>query len=580
MGLVSELRRRNVFRMAVVYVVAAWLVMQVGEVLVTLGNLPNWVGPAILALLAVGFPIALIVSWFYELTPEGISLEKDVEAAESITHITGRRMDFIVIALLGAAVIVFAYDKWWTPPPQKSIAVLAFENMSGDPEQEYFSDGISEELLNLLAQIPELTVISRSSAFSFKGKDIAVPKMAEQLNVAHVLEGSVRKVGNRVRITVQLIETSSDSHLWSESFDRELDDIFTVQDEISAAVVEQLKVTLLGEAPKVERVDPEAYALLLQARHLYRQRNAESYEQSIALYEKALVIDPGYAAAWGGLARTYSVQANSGLRPYHEGYALARNAANMALAIDPGYAPAHATLGLNTMTDDHDLAAAARHFERALALDPNNTDILRAAVALPMVLGRLDQSIALAKHVITRDPVNPNGHSNLGYSYLCAGRWDDAIASFQTALRLSPGFSGAHYLVGKAQLLRGEGEAALTAIQREEFEVYRLLGLVMAHHALGRAVASDEALADLIEKHEQEWAYNIAYVLAYRNEVDRAFEWLDKAVEYGDPGLLDISIEPLFNNIHADPRWLPFLESIGMAPEQLNAIKFEVNVPQ
>ncbi len=185
MRLVSELRRRNVLRMAVLYVVAAWLILQVAEVLIALAKLPDWIGTTTLILLAVGFPIALVFSWFYELTPEGISLEKDVKPGESMTHVTGRRLDFIVISLLCAAVILFAYDKWWTgPPPEKSIAVLAFENMSGDPEQEYFSDGISEELLNLLAQIPELTVISRSSAFSFKGQNIAIPAVAEQLNVA------------------------------------------------------------------------------------------------------------------------------------------------------------------------------------------------------------------------------------------------------------------------------------------------------------------------------------------------------------------------------------------------------------
>ena len=225
MGLISELRRRNVLRMAVLYAIAAWLIMQVAEVIMDLANLPDWIGPTILGLLAVGFPIALIFSWFYELTPEGLSLEKDVDRAESITHVTGRRLDFIVISLLLAAVILFAYDKWWIGgPPEQSIAVLAFDNMSADPDQEYFSDGISEELLNLLAQIPELTVISRSSSFSFKGKDIAIPTLAEQLNVAHVLEGSVRKVGNRVRITAQLIDARSDSHLWSASYERNLDD--------------------------------------------------------------------------------------------------------------------------------------------------------------------------------------------------------------------------------------------------------------------------------------------------------------------------------------------------------------------
>jgi TolB-like protein len=239
MRLVSELRRRNVFRMAVLYLVAAWLVMQVAEVIIDLANLPDRIGPIILGLLVVGFPIALLFSWFYELTAEGVSLEHDIDPTESTNFVADRRLDFIVIALLCAAVILFAYDKWRLPgPPEKSIAVLPFENLSADPAQEYFSDGISEDLLNLLAQIPELRVISRSSAFSFKGKDIAIPALAGQLNVAHVVEGSVRKIGDRVRITAQLIEARSDSHLWSESYDRKLDDIFAVQDEIAAAISE------------------------------------------------------------------------------------------------------------------------------------------------------------------------------------------------------------------------------------------------------------------------------------------------------------------------------------------------------
>ena len=206
MGLWSELRRRNVLRMAALYVVAAWLVMQVAEVLIGLANLPEWIGPAVLALLAVGFPIALVLSWFYELTPAGISREGETEAADILAHASGRRVDLVVIALLAAGLLLFAWDKWWVgPPPEKSIAVLAFENMSGDASQEYFSDGISEEILNLLAQMPELTVISRSSAFSFKGKDVPLPAIAEQLNVAHVLEGSVRQSGDKLRITAQLI---------------------------------------------------------------------------------------------------------------------------------------------------------------------------------------------------------------------------------------------------------------------------------------------------------------------------------------------------------------------------------------
>ena len=308
----SELKRRNVLRMAVLYAVAAWVILQVAEVLIELAKLPDWIGTTTLWLLAVGFPIALIFSWFYEITSEGISLEKDVDRAESITHVTGRRLDFIVISLLCAAVILFAYDKWWMDgQPQQSIAVLPFVNMSDDASNEYFSDGISEELLNLLTKIPELRVISRSSAFSYKGKGIDIPTIAAQLNVTHVLEGSVRKAGNRVRITAQLIEARTDTHLWSETYDRSLDNIFAIQDEIATAVVEQLKVVLLHDAPIARETNPEAYALYLQGLHLRRQNTARSLEQAQTLLQQALASDPGYAAAWDELSSVYISQGSN-----------------------------------------------------------------------------------------------------------------------------------------------------------------------------------------------------------------------------------------------------------------------------
>ena len=581
MSLVSELRRRNVLRMVVLYVIAAWLIIQVADVLIDLAKLPDWIGTTTLGLLAVGFPIALIFSWFYELTPAGISREKDVAPEESITHATGRRLDFIVISLLCAGIILFAYDKWWIGgPPQQSIVVLPFVNISGDASNEYFSDGISEELLNLLTKIPELRVISRSSAFSYKGKDIDIPTIAEELNVAHVLEGSVRKAGNQVRITAQLVEARTDTHLWSETYERTLDDIFATQDEIAARVVEQLKVTLLGDAPTVQATDPKAYSLVLQARYLGRQVTPDADEKSIALFEQALVIDPDYAAAWAGLANGYANQAGQGLRPFDEGYTLAREAASQALVLDPAYAPAHGSLARIAMAYDRDMLAAARHYERALAMEPANTDSISSASTLAASLGRLDQAIALAEYAVARDPVSPSGHANLGLFYRDAGRLDEAIASFRTTLTLSPGYIGAQHFIGEALLLKGEPESALVAMQKEAFEGWRLIGLVMAHYALGQAAASDAALSELIEKYEQEWAYNIAYVLAFRGEADRAFEWLNKAVAYNDPGLAEITIEPLFANIHFDPRWLPLLENIGKSPEQLAAIEFKLTLPE
>ena len=460
----------------------------------------------------------------------------------------------------------------------KSIAVLPFVNMSDDAGNEYFSDGISEELLNLLAKIPELRVISRSSAFSFKGKDMKVADVARELNVAHILEGSVRKAGNQVRITVQLIEARSDTHLWSETYDRMLDDIFAIQDEIAAAVVAQLKVTLLGAAPVVRETDPQAYALYLQGRHLRRQMTAEGNEQAQALLQQALAIDPGFAAAWEELGSVYFNQVPINQRPIDEGYTLAREATNKALAIDPDYAMAHASLGSIAMIYDNDLAATARHFERALQLEPANTVIIISAAHLTASLGRPDEALALIEFAVSRDPVNPIGHFILGSYYIRAGRWDEAIASFRTALTLSPGSNMAQYQIGIALLLKGEPQAALEVMQLEADVLDRMFGLPMVYHALGKKDESDAALAALIEQDERDAAYGIACVLAYRGEADSAFEWLDRAVEYRNPALSGILDEPLFANIHDDPRWQPFLESIGKSPEQLAAIEFEVTL--
>jgi TolB-like protein/Tfp pilus assembly protein PilF len=606
MSLYHELKRRNVFRVAAAYLASAWLLVEVAGTLFPIYGLVDDAIRIVVTLLAIGLPITLVLSWVYELTPEGLKLGKDIDRARPTPRASTRRLDRAIIVLLTLALGYFAFDKFVLDPQQdvmiaetaaqagaeqaleqaqhgmwneKSIAVLPFVNMSDDAGNEYFADGISEELLNLLTKIPELRVISRSSAFFYKGKDIKLTEVARELNVVHILEGSVRKAGNQVRITTQLIDAHSDTHLWSETYDRELDDIFAIQDEIAAAVVAQLKITLLGDAPTVKETDPQAYALFLQGRHLHRQFSAESLEQAQELLQQALAIDPGYAAAWDGLGLVYEDQPNLGLRPFDEGYTLAREAVNKALAIDPNYALAHASLGWIAMTYENDLVAAARHFERALQLEPGNPDIIRQAADLTASLNRLDKAIALIEFALARDPVSSASHLNLGLYYTWAGRWDEAIASFSTALTLNPGSSTTQYLIGVALLFKGDPQAALEAMQLEETSVWRMIGLPLAYHALGQAGESNAALAALIEQHEQGWAYNIAYILAYRGEADRAFEWLAKAVEYKDAGLSGIVTEPLFSSIHDDPRWLPFLESIGKSPAQLDAIEFNVKLP-
>ena len=463
--------------------------------------------------------------------------------------------------------------------PPKSIAVLPFRNLSEDKDNAFFADGISEELLNLLSKVPQLQVAARTSSFSFKGKQIEIPEIARKLHVANVLEGSVRKSGDQLRITAQLVRAAEGYNLWSETYDRKLDDIFKIQDEIAGEVVKQLKVTLLGAKPTVRETDPKAYTLYLQAVQLGRQGTPEAYTQSDALFRRVLEIDPRYAPAWHGLANNFRDEANMGLLPTSEGYARARAAEEKALALDPNYAPAHSVLG-RIAANNNDFLNAAKHFERAVALDPTDLNVLGNSAQFLQSLGRLQEGLALQEAVVRRDPVNMKALFNLGNDQLPMGQFDEAIASYRSVLSLSPGYGLAHYQICEAMLHKGDAPAALAEIEQEKSEVWRLIGLPMAYHALGRKTESDAALATLIAKNEKDAPYNIAYVYAFRGDADKAFEWLDKAVQYQDPGLSHIAVENLFDKIHSDPRWLPFLRKIGQAPEQLAKIQFKVTLPR
>lgn len=595
--LFAEFKRRHVFRVAAVYGVVAFVVLQVADILVPALHLPEdfTTGVALIALL--GFPLAIVLAWAFEVTPDGvqrISEASPAEIEELIAQPASKRWSAGLAALVGVAALLAG--AWWvgrqsgtsggtggatedsTGPPAISIAVLPFTDMSPDGDQEYFSDGISEELLNLLAKLPELRVAARTSSFSFKGQNLTAEQLGDTLRVRYLIEGSVRKDDDQVRVTAQLIDTADRSHVWSNVWDRKMQDIFAIQDEIAADVADQLKVTLLGGPPMVEETDPEAYALVLRARRLDEQLTPASMERAVEMYRQALAIDPDYAAGWAGLGDTYRTQSDLGLRAFDEGYALAREAAERALALNPGHAHAHSVLGSISLSR-YDLPTAANHFEQALALDPGDATIVSRAAELLWALGRIEEAIRFFEYRVARDPVSPDGHSGLGRSYLGTGRMDEAVQAFRTTLELNPASSVMHSHLGTALLYEGEPEAALAAVRKEPVEAWRLIGLVEVYDALGRTAESDAALAELISRYEQGAAWNIAYVVAYRGEVDRTFRWLDRAVEYADPGLVEIFIRPELEILHDDPRWPAFLERIGSSPEQLANIEFEVSLP-
>lgn len=556
--LFDELKRRKVFRTGIAYVIAAWVVVQVVETIMPSFGFSDTVVRVVVLALAAGLPLALVVSWVYDISPEGFKRD----------------------AYAGPPVLLGSQSEAQTDPPSKySIVVLPFLSMSDDPSNEYFSDGISEELLNLLTRVPDLRVISRTSAFAYKDKSMRVGEIARELNVANVLEGSVRKDGNNVRITAQLIDARTDMHLWSRTFEREFESIFAIQDEIAAAVVDELRVKIIGDPPTVSRTSPDAYALHLQSKHLAQLQTAESVRKAVDLRKEALKIDPTFAAAWLGLSNDYTNLDALRLMPSQTARELSRKALDHALQHAPNLAYAHDRLAWDNFVYRGDLSTAARCFSQALHLEPANTAIIGNISMFLSALGRFAQAIRFGQFQISRDPANPNAYTNLGIRYRMAGKYKEANMAFSKAITLSPSVAGVYHELGGTLVVVGDIESAETAFQKEPLDVFRKIGLAMTCFAKSDETTSDQLMKDVIQEFDADIAYYVAQVMAYRGDSDKAFEWLDKAKEANNTDLFDVISEPLLANLHDDHRWLPFLKSIGRSPEQLAAIEFEVELP-
>jgi adenylate cyclase len=601
MSFIKELKRRNVFRVGIAYTVIAWLLLQVADVVLNNIDAPAWVFRAILLVLALGFPVAALFAWVFEMTSEGLMREKEVDRSESITRNTGRKLDFTIIGLMGVALVYFAWDKFsggavedttlpsaspatvqlpdavsnevaGTPaklqvtaiPASRSIAVLPFADMSPEGDQEYLSDGIAEELLNLLAQIPDLQVAARTSSFSFKGKDVKIVDVARELNVAHVLEGSVRKAGNRVRITAQLIKANDGFHLWSETFDRTLDDVFAIQDEISAAVVAVLKVHLLGEAPKSVEVNPEAYSLYLQGRYFHERRSQADWENSVEAFERALEIEPTYARALAGLSVVLGAQSGQSYRDLHAGYILAREAAQTSLELDPNLAEAHAALGLIHTNYDWDWEGAEASFTRALELAPGDARILGQTGRLQRYLGKLVVSIEMNRQAVKRDPLALSAQHQRGLALIWNKQLDEAMAIYQHILTINPEFASANLSLSRILLLQGKLDEALAVAEQEPEPFWREFGILISQYALGRTDEADAKLGEFIEQNRADAAYQIAQIYGFRGDTDRVFEWLELAFDQRDGGLPEMLYDPFLTKFSSDPRWVQILKKVGL----------------
>jgi TolB-like protein/Flp pilus assembly protein TadD len=568
----GELKRRNVVRVAVAYAIVSWLILQLTDVLIPLLDLPEWVGRFVFLLVVIGFLLALILSWAYELTPQGVKLEKNVDRSESISHITGRKIDFIIIGVLIVALLMFALDKFvWTESSapvttadtdRRTIAVLPFINMSSDPEQEYFSDGLAEELLNLLARIPELRVTSRSSSFSYKGKDFKIADVGRELNVGHVLEGSVRRSGDQIRITAQLIDVAEDAHIWSETWERTFDDIFVVQDEIAQAVIAALKIRLLGEAPRTDTTSPEAYALYLQSIALTAQFTAAGYLQAEAVVLRVLEIDSTYVPAWLQLAWIYADGSSSGAWNPHEGSAKSRAAVMEALRLDPGNAQAHATLSRIAIFYDYDWETARKEQEIALTLAPHDPEVLKLAAWMALWEGDFAESIRLNKEREILDPVSWGPKLALGHNYFRLGRLDEAKSAYAEALELLPIGGQVNFRLGSVMLVSGDLEDALAQMNQETRDGFRLAGRALVLHAMGDTSSAATELEKLIVLGDR-WTYEIAQVHAYLGNLDESFRWLHRAIDRRDSSLSLMTGDPFLDNLRDDPRFDEVLERLG-----------------
>ena len=447
----------------------------------------------------------------------------------------------------------------------KSIAVLPFVDMSAGKDQEYFSDGLSEELLNLLSKIPELKVIGRTSSFSFKGKNEDLRIIGEKLGVANILEGSVQKEGNKIRVTAQLIKTADGSHLWSDRYDRDLEGIFKLQDEIANAVVKELKLKLLNKTGSLpsSASNTEVYNLMLQGNYFLEKRDKENLAKALDIYSEALAIDSMNARLWAAVAHCYILQLTWAQIDREEGMQKAKLAANKSVELDDKLAVGHYVLGLVKMWD-FDWVGAEIEYQKVLDIEPGNADALRSKGFLYRCIGQFDEAMQLTKKSLTFDPIKPSTYFNLGQLLYHTNHLGDAIVNYKKVLELNPEFPRAHVFLGKVYLLQGYPELALTEMTQETDEAWRIFGLTLAYDALGRKKEADKLNNEFMIKFPKDQMYQVAEVYAVRGDKDKAFEYLEKSYLAKDVRLTYLKGDPLLKNLEGDPRYVAFMKKMKL----------------
>jgi len=600
MSFFEELKRRNVVRVGVAYIVASWVILQVTDLVLEGINAPDWVLQTLMYLIALGFFAAVIIAWAYEMTPDGIKREKDIERDASVTSVTAKKLDKITIGLLVLVLVVFAVDRFILKRPgddpateiaavsasstttnaenvpagdsRQSVAVLPFVNMSDDKQNEYFSDGISEELLNVLVRIKSLRVPSRTSSFTFKGSDKKLTEIGRELGVDHILEGSVRKDGDRIRVTAQLIDVRTDTHLWSESYTRELDDIFAVQDEIAQAIVAALRVTLTGsDQQKMARRmtdNVEAYNKYLLGRHLWNKRTGQSLLDATTPFKEAIELDPGFGQAWSALADAYVLIPEYNAGTISDYIPLANEAIQKALAINPASARALTARGYVKSMYEYNVEGALADFERAIDLDPSYATAHQWYGEILAAAGRLDEGLAQMQLAIELDPLAPILHHVAGWLHHWSGNPSDALPFYDATLAIEPNMVGTLGNLVSLYMMLGDYEKARKHVDR--FATLFNLDLSPDHaviDALEDPTQTDRAIKLLLSAEgRQQGVMGDALYFMFLGRPEHALNSIEIGFEAGDAYNIHLNRVILYEPLRDDPRFQAMLEKMNLLP--------------
>ncbi|MDP9099137.1 MAG: tetratricopeptide repeat protein [Verrucomicrobiota bacterium] len=583
----SELKRRNVYKVAVAYAVIAWLSIQAASILLPTFEAPPWVMKAFVVIVAAGFVLALVIAWAFEMTPEGMKRTENVRPDEKIPQWSRRQFAALILVVAIVAASLLGYQVFRATPransasdvpsiTAKSIAVLPFENLSRDPDNAYFTEGIQDEILARLAKIADLKVISRTSTQRYKSSPDDLPQIAKRLGVSNILEGSVQKTGDRVRVTVQLINAASDAHLWAETYDRNLTDVFATESEIARMIADTLRAKLTGSEQNAIAARPtenaEAHQLYLRGRYFWNKRTGADFKKAIGYFNQAIARDPNYALAYAGLSDAYCLLPGYAEADPKNSFPQAKAAAAKALELDSTLGEAHTALANALFAYDLNFAEAEREFRRAIELNPNYATAHQwYAESVLTPLGRFDEAIAEARRALELDPLSVIINADVGTALTSARRYDEAIEQLRKSAELDPGFYYAHWALGNALELKGRNEEAIAEYKKAIGLDNDPLPLALLGHLYAKVGRKDEALVILKQLRERRSASQQQYVSAYNlalihiglGQKDEAIQLLEQTYEDRDGYNIGfIKVDPFLDPLRGEPRFEALVQRI------------------